>query len=159
MASQFVYRPIDVDKQSIRLLRIHKNSRDQYPSYSIFESTVDEDSYIALSYMWHPEGEDQPTKRHSILLDGKDFEVAQNLSQFLDIAQELHTDKAFWIDAICIDQSNIEERNDQVTIMDRIYSCASSVIVWLGPGSSATEHFFDFVNTGKWECFFTSGET
>jgi hypothetical protein len=158
MASQDVYQPLDIDKQSIRLLRLHKNTRGQQPSCSIFESTVDRDSYIALSYMWHPEGRESPTKSHCILLDGKDFEVADNLWQFLDIAQETYANEAVWIDAICIDQSNIKERNQQVTIMDRIYSCASSVLVWLGPGSTDTDHFLDFVNTGKWDGFFASGE-
>jgi hypothetical protein len=154
MASQSVYQPLDIDKQSIRLLRIHKNTRGQQPSCSIFESTVDGYAYIALSYMWHPEGNEHPAKCCPILLDGEEFEVSQNLWAFLDIAQELYADKALWIDAICIDQSNIKERNHQVTIMDRIYSCASSVLVWLGPGTNETDCFFDFVSTGKWDqCF------
>jgi hypothetical protein len=38
----------------------------------------------------------------------------------------------FWIDAICIDQENISERNHQVNLMKYIYSQAKRVIVWLG---------------------------
>ena len=40
--------------------------------------------------------------------------------------------KFFWIDAICIDQENIEERGSQVAIMANIYQAASTVIIWLG---------------------------
>lgn len=39
-------------------------------------------------------------------------------------------------DAVCIDQNNIEEKNQQVQQMGRIYSGAQSVLVWLGPASS-----------------------
>jgi hypothetical protein len=45
----------------------------------------------------------------------------------------------FWVDAICIDQANTQERGHQVSIMRAIYEGAQSVIVWLGeevPGSA-----------------------
>ncbi|KAK0642120.1 heterokaryon incompatibility protein-domain-containing protein [Cercophora newfieldiana] len=41
-------------------------------------------------------------------------------------------DDYIWIDALCIDQSNTSERGAQVSIMDRIYSSAAYVIIWLG---------------------------
>lgn len=41
----------------------------------------------------------------------------------------------FWVDAICINQNDLEERSAQVQIMPQIYSKASCVIVWLGDDS------------------------
>lgn len=41
----------------------------------------------------------------------------------------------FWVDAICINQDDLEERSAQVQIMPQIYSKASCVIVWLGDDS------------------------
>lgn len=38
----------------------------------------------------------------------------------------------FWIDAICINQGDVSERNAQVAIMSTIYSQAEKVYVWLG---------------------------
>jgi hypothetical protein len=38
-----------------------------------------------------------------------------------------------WADAICINQGNIEERNQQVQTMTRIYQQAIEVAIWLGP--------------------------
>jgi hypothetical protein len=38
----------------------------------------------------------------------------------------------YWIDAICINQANFEERNHQVKLMRQIYSNAQSVSIWLG---------------------------
>ncbi|KAJ4984360.1 hypothetical protein SVAN01_10133 [Stagonosporopsis vannaccii] len=37
-----------------------------------------------------------------------------------------------WVDAICINQSNIPERTSQVRMMREIYSKADCVVVWLG---------------------------
>ncbi|KAK0708678.1 heterokaryon incompatibility protein-domain-containing protein, partial [Lasiosphaeris hirsuta] len=38
-----------------------------------------------------------------------------------------------WIDTICIDQSNLEERSGQVAVMGDIFKLATRVVVWLGP--------------------------
>ncbi|CAN8101750.1 unnamed protein product [Discula destructiva] len=38
-----------------------------------------------------------------------------------------------WVDAVCIDQGNVEERNEQVRMMTSIYENAEFVAVWLGP--------------------------
>ena len=43
--------------------------------------------------------------------------------------------RIMWIDALCIDQSSVEERNHQVGQMGVIYRKASSVIAWLGEAS------------------------
>ena len=43
-----------------------------------------------------------------------------------------------WIDAICIDQENPEERGRQVQLMAKIYSNALCVIVWLGEDVEGT---------------------
>ncbi|KAE8378567.1 hypothetical protein BDV26DRAFT_304208 [Aspergillus bertholletiae] len=44
-----------------------------------------------------------------------------------------------WIDQICIDQSNLDERASQVSIMDQIYECASYTLIWLGLDDPYTE--------------------
>jgi hypothetical protein len=45
----------------------------------------------------------------------------------------------FWLDAICIDQSDIQERNHQVQIMHTIYSSSEVVYIWLGESQSDSE--------------------
>jgi hypothetical protein len=52
-----------------------------------------------------------------------------------------------WIDAICIDQNNIEERSAQVSMMGEIYKFARQVSVWLGPGNEHSQAAIDFVKT------------
>jgi hypothetical protein len=44
-----------------------------------------------------------------------------------------------WIDAICISQSDNEEKAGQIPLMDKIYSLAEHVLVWLGEADDDTE--------------------
>lgn len=44
----------------------------------------------------------------------------------------------FWIDAICVDQSNVLERNAQVAIFADVFRAAQSITIWLGPEDQFT---------------------
>ncbi|KAK0101309.1 hypothetical protein ONS95_006486 [Cadophora gregata] len=46
--------------------------------------------------------------------------------------------RTFWIDAVCIDQSNMAERSEQVSKMRTIYHSANYVVVWLGPDDDSS---------------------
>jgi hypothetical protein len=54
--------------------------------------------------------------------------------------------RTLWVDAICIDQDNDEERNHQVSKMQRIYSNAKLVLVWLGPTLQDSEFAFKLLH-------------
>ncbi|KAI0180994.1 heterokaryon incompatibility protein-domain-containing protein [Hypoxylon sp. FL1284] len=84
-------------------------------------------SYEALSYVWGAS-----TQSHSVILNGKPFPVTDNLFAALRRLRRRDKQRVLWIDSMCINQSNIEERNSQVQMMGRIYNSAGSVIVWLG---------------------------
>ena len=70
--------------------------------------------------------------RTRILLNGRSIYVTRNLADALYQFSELACDNLFWIDAICIDQANLSERNSQVSLMGDIYSSARTVLIWLG---------------------------
>lgn len=90
--------------------------------------------YLALSYC---AGDANDTVL--IKVDGHDFKVFRNLftalRQFRSMIPESVTIQA-WIDQICIDQSNVEERGHQVAMMADIYKCAKETWIWLGPNNS-----------------------
>lgn len=86
--------------------------------------------------MWGP-----PDRSRDILVNGQRLSVRENLHDFLDAVSRdsrWHepTRQAYsgfiFIDQICIDQSNVQERNHQVCQMRNIYRAARRVIVWLG---------------------------
>ncbi|KAK4450296.1 heterokaryon incompatibility protein-domain-containing protein [Podospora aff. communis PSN243] len=53
--------------------------------------------------------------------------------------------RMLWIDAMCIDQSDVTERNHQVTLMSRIYSGATRVVIYLGEAAHGSDVAMDFL--------------
>jgi hypothetical protein len=51
-----------------------------------------------------------------------------------------------WVDALCIDQRNILERNYQVSLMSKIYESAEQVCVWLGEKSADSSLAIEFAS-------------
>lgn len=51
-----------------------------------------------------------------------------------------------WVDAICINEADLQERNAQVAIMGKIYSQASAVFIWLGRWLPRTEAALDLAD-------------
>ncbi len=83
--------------------------------------------YSALSYTWG-----SPIQERFIDCDGRRFGVTLNLWKALRSLRHATDTCTFWIDAICINQKNIDERNTQVRLMKEIYRRAAEVVVWLG---------------------------
>lgn len=89
--------------------------------------------YTAVSYTW---GDQQPTKM--IRLNGKLFHVRPNLLSCLYyLSRARHTRdnlgwEWIWVDAICINQQDDREKSEQVGLMDKTYSAAQMVSLWLG---------------------------
>ncbi|KAH7377315.1 heterokaryon incompatibility protein-domain-containing protein [Pyrenochaeta sp. MPI-SDFR-AT-0127] len=96
-------------------------------------------AYRAISYTWG-----DPSQVRKITLNGCPFAVRKNLWDFLDAVRN-DPNRWYWIDAICIDQSNVKERNHQVNQMGEIYHNASETVVWLGNNTLYSSIAFDFI--------------
>ncbi|KAH7086072.1 heterokaryon incompatibility protein-domain-containing protein, partial [Paraphoma chrysanthemicola] len=121
----FVYEPLDLEKQVFRLIRVQKREGNGPIEIEMWHSEMST-QYRCLSYMWGEE-----TQTYGLLLNGKSFGVRKNLYHFLEFASRVYPEETLWIDAICIDQTNIAERGHQVQRMGAIYSKADEVLVWL----------------------------
>lgn len=119
--------------------RMHTYSLDKCPSYE------------ALSYAWG----DNSQKLRIILNSGnenKSFYVTLNLYSALRNLRKRRTGQTvdrrllIWIDALCIDQENLEERNDQVQRMKAIYQQAKRVVVYLGDYDEPVDSRLQFPN-------------
>ncbi|KAK7961179.1 hypothetical protein PG988_012393, partial [Apiospora saccharicola] len=82
--------------------------------------------YEALSYVWGP----SKTPR-VVYIDDTCLAVTENLYMALLRLRNHFLPRIIWADAICIDQSNVIERSNQVQMMVEIYANASRVIIWL----------------------------
>jgi hypothetical protein len=98
-------------------------------------SLNDPPSYRALSYIW---GDPTPTK--SIRVNGRPLPVAHNVHQaLLDVRRGGDGQEWLWVDSICINQDNSEERSWQVAEMGHIFGRAALVYIWLGPNSDDSD--------------------
>lgn len=126
----FKHQPLDQDKEQIRLIRLlpDLNSRDQIQCELTTVKIDERPVYRAISYEWGPP---EPVERISV--NGGCLIVRENLRDFLEIFRESDENASLlWIDQICIDQGNDQERNHQVQLMGDIYANAAKVVVWLG---------------------------
>lgn len=151
---------------SIRLVKVHtclsSTGRIRCSIRQVSSHDLDRRRYHCLSYTWGSAKE-----YHLISLNGLGFAVRSNLWRFLNAARSVYGSgiggdddddedddgPEFWIDALCIDQTNVDEVNHQIGLMNQIYSNAVDVIVWLGKGDvgrwSAFEFLIERVEVGR----------
>ncbi|KAF8849376.1 hypothetical protein BDZ45DRAFT_559196, partial [Acephala macrosclerotiorum] len=86
--------------------------------------------YAAISYTWGDDMSDRP-----IYVDGRRLSVKPNLkAALLEFRRQPPQPVLLWIDGICINQKDTDERDSQVQIMAKIYAKADYLVVWLGVG-------------------------
>lgn len=88
--------------------------------------------YVALSYVWG----DATHKRELYCLDDdycwRVLYITQNLYHALREMRGDYLCYPFWIDAACIDQNNVMEKEQQIAAMCKIFEAADHTLVWLG---------------------------
>lgn len=84
--------------------------------------------FEALSYVWGNNTLSRPIKTQK----GTIWITQNCLNALIDLRSK-NTSRLLWIDAICINQRNNEEKNHQVPLMSRIYATASQTLIYLGP--------------------------
>lgn len=107
------------DPVSVRLIQAHLSSSPKFE---------------AISYVWGDPGDTT-----AILCSGRVINITQNLHAALQQFRLPNAERVLWADAICINQTDLGEKNTQVPLMKDIYSEASAVLVWLGSGSPKLE--------------------
>jgi hypothetical protein len=123
-----IYRNKPLRRGQIRTITLHSGTNSDSVNCTLDVVYLkDRTPYKALSYTWGPPGE---TKE--ITIDGSVVLVRENLYQALYHLRYPTTARRLWVDAVCIDQSNVDERNWQVSQMSRIYAAANEVLIWLG---------------------------
>lgn len=83
--------------------------------------------YVALSHRWGPAGDER-----ELFLNSGVYRVRNELYKALRALHSTYCSNYVWIDALCINQGDIQERNEQVGMMDDIFRRANKTIVWLG---------------------------
>lgn len=136
------YQYLSEADSEIRLLRISFAPGSHTVSVNIIHASLhDRDlAYAALSYRWGP-----PDRLRPILIDGEEVHIRGSLHAFLTALCERELTYLVWLDSLCINQQDSNERNWQVRMMGGIYTNALHVHVWLGEATPDSDYFLSYL--------------
>ncbi|KAK0108160.1 hypothetical protein ONS95_002982 [Cadophora gregata] len=129
---EYEYQPL-LESDSIRVLQLHPSTdlisspQCDLISTRLCEIKEPEHSYAAISYVWGDERDS-----HTISIGSHPLTVGRNIHSALRQIRRRDRPIRLWVDAICINQFNLTERNHQVQHMRAIYSAAEETIIYLG---------------------------
>lgn len=134
---QLSYRALDRSRKEIRLLDVLPGSDEEPVRANVAYEFLAEnqiDLYETISYTWG-----DPTLRGQVEIDGSAIDVPASSAATLRCMRRPDTCRRVWIDAVCINQADILERNFQVAMMGEIYRRASHNLVYLGEEDAGTQ--------------------
>jgi hypothetical protein len=150
---RYVYRSLQLSS-SLRLLRIMPAE----PTNEVIDCQLVEvdnlytthpdgmEGYEALSWCWGRNKESEEIHIHENQRIYS-FNVSPTLNSALKAMRSRREVKVLWVDAICINQANEEEKSGQVARMDEIFARASNVRVWLGEADEESKIAIEFINS------------
>jgi hypothetical protein len=133
----YKYTPLQSDRH-IRLLQIltngdEPNGDEQMPTCAMIQRELPREDkeldFEAVSYTWG-----KPDRVAGLTISGGPgiIGLTANLTEALPYIAKHSRSGLLWIDQLCIDQGNMEEKSKQIGIMHEIYKAADRVIIWLG---------------------------
>jgi hypothetical protein len=139
LTDKVIHWPLTEDH--IRLLTLRPGLLND-PIYGELEhvSLSAKHSYEALSYVW---GDASDTS--SMILDRTLYPITKNLECALRYLRSKEAPRVLWVDAICINQDDQDEKSEQVPMMGEIYSGATKVYAWLGEADRQINCIFDIL--------------
>ncbi|RYP43865.1 hypothetical protein DL768_009613 [Monosporascus sp. mg162] len=135
-----LYRPLE-GHQPLRLLRLEAGRQGEAIACELVPTTLGDATgqYEATSYRWG-----SPEDPQTITCNGAHMKIQRNAFSMLEGLRLPDRPRTIWIDAICIDQSNLDERAAQVSMMGEIYRGARKVVIWLGPPDESSRIAMDY---------------
>jgi hypothetical protein len=113
--------------REIRLLYLTYNG-EQIVSKLIPCSISNPLRFTALSYAWG-----SPSRQNDLTIDESTLKITKSVHDFLPYLRRHLGTEYVWIDGVCINQDNDNEKTAQVPLMGEIYTKATEAIIWLGP--------------------------
>ncbi|KKY31929.1 putative heterokaryon incompatibility [Diaporthe ampelina] len=136
----FIYQRLDMElPDAFRLLTLLPGSGDDPIECTVSHARRDESEYSGLSYTWG-----EAVVVGTIKLNGQLFPVTKNLEVALRGIRDSTHARVLWVDAICINQEHVPEKNQQVRHMQKVYGKAEKVFIWLGEADEASHRAISF---------------
>ncbi|KAJ4015519.1 hypothetical protein NW752_006979 [Fusarium irregulare] len=124
----------------IRLLFLYAQSKWNFKTVSLSDPA--RPPFVALSYVWG-----DPSDTLPLDVGEQVFQATRNLHNILDRLIESRLNQPLWIDALCINQQDQDERASQVAMMGDIYSDAEYVLAFLSPESEPFDIGLDYIES------------
>ena len=119
--------------RSIRVMVLHSSKTfDQPLACDLMQVEIEacaepQHEYDAVSYCWG-----EPNFSHSLMCNGEQLKITPNVDSLLRYLRKPHRPCRLWVDGICINQQDADEKSLQVALMGDIFFSAVRVHVWLG---------------------------
>jgi Heterokaryon incompatibility protein (HET) len=141
--TSFTYNPLN-PRSGIRFIVLHPGHFSSPIEVNVLHMPLPHNlPFEALSYTWG----DHSTLR-KIAVRGRKrcfLHITENLESALQHLRYPDKKRLLWIDALCINQGDRDERSSQVMRMGEIYSRARNVCIWLGEATDRSDEALDFV--------------
>ena len=123
------YTPLNESECEIRILTLHGGDDSDAPLQCALEVLPLElaGDFIALSYCWGA-----PGNSVVISVNGEDVAIQVNLWTFLHRLWSIRGRSRVWVDYLCINQNDYQEKGPQVKLMANVFGAAAMVYAWLG---------------------------
>ena len=143
---RYGYQALQRSRNEIRLLKLlptDGNAKLNFiPTCQIFHAALHENpKFVALSYVWGA-----ATDLRVILVGNSKVRITKNLYDAMMVLRLPKEELVIWVDALCINQSDNEEKSWQVGLMADIYQKAYKVVAWLGPARSGDDSVIEYLN-------------
>lgn len=155
-----LYSALNQDRQEIRHLTVYSGGfNDEIRCKLTPVSLTQKPAYTALSYCWGDANDCV-----EITIDDQKIAVTKSLETALRYLRSSQEDVVAWVDAICINQRDLDEKSNQVRMMGNIYAngkwwythmasgdiidldAASHVRIWLGESAENSDVAMDFIS-------------
>ena len=136
--------PSGLPPGSTRLVRLHPASVLHAPiQVSLFEINLSScPDYECLSYTWDT-GDTGLAAPKDVDVDGKTVTIRVNLFNAMCRLRLTDRERLLWVDALSIDQTNLEEKAQQVAMIGKIFQQSLRVLAWVGEHADNSELVFE----------------
>ncbi|KAK3626135.1 hypothetical protein LTR56_020042 [Elasticomyces elasticus] len=120
--------------REIRVLVVQPAVDEDEPIRALLEYTnIDEPcNYDAISYCWSRREDGRAELIRDIQCNGHVVPVTDTAEEAIKSFRRPDRERVLWLDALCINQSDIRERTQQVSMMAQIYAASAKTLIYLG---------------------------
>ena len=134
------YKSLPTESLHIRILALKPSSTltNAPLAASLFTFPFEEaPAFEAMSYTWGA-----PDNPGSIRIGSRSYAVRRSLYEFLFKIRRKDQVRLLWVDGLCIDQDDLDEKTSQVKDMGLIFARADTVLAWVGEHAEESEKLF-----------------